>query len=123
MKRLRLPPAEALAAGGLFLACWALIHRWFWAHGQLVDWPTYRDYGDAILHHGLVPYRDFAVEYPGVGDGFIEVHHRAPLADRAPEGSKTKLEDLALVCANCHRMLHRNELISIDGLRAIARAR
>jgi hypothetical protein len=66
---------------------------------------------------------DFAVEYPGVGDGFIEVHHRAPLADRAPEGSKTKLEDLALVCANCHRMLHRNELISIDGLRAIARVR
>ena len=40
------------------------MHRWFWAHGQLVDWPTYRAYGDAIVHHGLVPYRDFAVEYP-----------------------------------------------------------
>jgi uncharacterized membrane protein len=52
------------AAAGLFLVCWGLVHRFFWAHGQLVDWPTYRAYGDAIVHHGLVPYRDFAVEYP-----------------------------------------------------------
>lgn len=54
----------ALAAGGLFLLCFALVHRWFWAHGQLVDWPVYKDYGDAIVHGGLVPYRDFHVEYP-----------------------------------------------------------
>lgn len=81
MKRPRLPPAEALAAGGLFLACWALIHRWFWAHGQLVDWPTYRDYGDAILRHGRVPYRDFAVEYPpGALPPFIAA---APFGDYA----------------------------------------
>jgi hypothetical protein len=53
-----------LAAGGLFLFCYALVNRWFWAHGQLVDWPVYKTYGDAIVHHGLVPYRDFAVEYP-----------------------------------------------------------
>jgi uncharacterized membrane protein len=62
------PSDEALvaasAAAGLFLVCWGLVHRFFWAHGQLVDWPTYRNYGDAIVHHGLVPYRDFAVEYP-----------------------------------------------------------
>ncbi|HEX7524784.1 MAG TPA: glycosyltransferase 87 family protein, partial [Gaiellaceae bacterium] len=78
---LRLPPPEALAAGGIFLACWGLIHRWFWAHGQLVDWPTYRDYGDAILHHGRVPYRDFAVEYPpGALPPFIAA---APFGDYA----------------------------------------
>jgi hypothetical protein len=52
------------AAAGLFLVCWGLVHHFFWAHGQLVDWPTYFQYGDAIVHHGLVPYRDFAVEYP-----------------------------------------------------------
>ena len=66
--RRRSPSDEALvaasAAAGLFLVCWGLVHRFFWAHGQLVDWPTYRNYGDAIVHHGLVPYRDFAVEYP-----------------------------------------------------------
>ena len=53
-----------LAAGGLFLVCFALVHYWFWAHGRLVDWPVYKDYGDAIVHQGQVPYRDFAVDYP-----------------------------------------------------------
>jgi hypothetical protein len=52
------------AAACVFLVGWGLVHRFFWAHGELVDWPTYRAYGDAIVHHGLVPYRDFAVEYP-----------------------------------------------------------
>jgi uncharacterized membrane protein len=83
LSRLRplLPPAEALAAGGVFLACWALVHRWFWAHGQLVDWPTYQDYGNAILHHGQVPYRDFAVEYPpGALPAFVAA---APFGDYA----------------------------------------
>jgi uncharacterized membrane protein len=55
---------EGFAAAGLFLACWGLVHTWFWTRGQLVDWPTYRDYGTAIVNHGRVPYRDFAVEYP-----------------------------------------------------------
>lgn len=58
----RLP--DAVAAAGLFLACWGLVHTWFWARGQLVDWPTYRDYGTAIWDHHRVPYRDFGVEYP-----------------------------------------------------------
>jgi hypothetical protein len=61
------PDGAALATGaaaGVFLVCWGLVHRGFWAHGQLVDWPTYRAYGDAIVRHRLVPYRDFAVEYP-----------------------------------------------------------
>ena len=81
MTRRLLPSAEALAAGGLFLACWGLVHHWFWAHGQLVDWPTYRTYGDAILHHGRVPYRDFAVEYPpGALPPFIAA---APFGDYA----------------------------------------
>ena len=81
LTRPRLPSAEALAAGGLFLACWGLVHRWFWAHGQLVDWPTYQNYGDAILHHGRVPYRDFAVEYPpGALPPFVAA---APFGDYA----------------------------------------
>jgi uncharacterized membrane protein len=57
-------PEVAAAAGGLFLLCWGLVHIGLWSHGALVDWPTYQRYGDAILNHGLVPYRDFAVEYP-----------------------------------------------------------
>lgn len=44
--------------------------------------------------------------YGVLGKGFIECHHRRPLSELLPS-QKTKLSDLALVCANCHRMLHR----------------
>jgi hypothetical protein len=55
--------AASLAASAVFLLAWGLVHRWFWTDGVIVDWPTYKTYGDAIKA-GLVPYRDFAVEYP-----------------------------------------------------------
>jgi uncharacterized membrane protein len=55
--------ATGLAAAGVFLVAWGLVHRWFWAHGAIVDWPTYEAYGDQ-MKAGAVPYRDFAVEYP-----------------------------------------------------------
>ncbi|HWJ30961.1 MAG TPA: glycosyltransferase 87 family protein [Gaiellaceae bacterium] len=55
---------EALLAAGVFVACFALVHTWFWAHGALVDWPTYQRYGAAVVDRHLVPYRDFPIEYP-----------------------------------------------------------
>lgn len=69
MKSRRLFPSEdaalrAGAAAALFLACFALVHLWFWAHGQISDVAEYQQYGDEIVHGGLVPYRDFAVDYP-----------------------------------------------------------
>jgi 5-methylcytosine-specific restriction protein A len=60
---------------------------------------------------------DFAARYGSRGIGFIECHHREPLASLAP-GTKTKLADLALVCSNCHSMQHRgNPWPSVDELR------
>jgi Glycosyltransferase family 87 len=53
----------ALAAVAVFLVAWGLVHRGFWSHGVIVDWPTYEKYG-AAMTDGRVPYRDFAVEYP-----------------------------------------------------------
>jgi uncharacterized membrane protein len=64
MRTLRSRPELAVAACGLFLFCWGLVHLDLWSRHAIVDWPTYEHYGDAILHQGLVPYRDFAVEYP-----------------------------------------------------------
>jgi uncharacterized membrane protein len=64
MSSLRSKLETTVAAGGLFLLCWGLVHLGYWSRGAIVDWPTYQRYGDAILNHGLVPYRDFAVEYP-----------------------------------------------------------
>ncbi|RFS23022.1 HNH endonuclease [Chitinophaga silvatica] len=51
---------------------------------------------------------DFHQFYGSHGEGYIECHHRIPLANLKMV-KHTKLEDLALVCANCHRMLHRNK--------------
>ncbi|MFE4059810.1 HNH endonuclease [Streptomyces sp. NPDC059096] len=48
---------------------------------------------------------DFEVVYGDRGAGYIECHHVVPLHE-AGEG-RTKLSDLALICANCHRMIHR----------------
>jgi len=49
---------------------------------------------------------NFAVVYGERGHGFIECHHLVALAELLPN-TRTRLEDLALVCSNCHRMIHR----------------
>lgn len=48
---------------------------------------------------------DFEEIYGDRGAGYVECHHVVPLHE-AGEG-RTKLRDLALICANCHRMIHR----------------
>lgn len=61
---------------------------------------------------------DFAEKYGAIGENFIECHHLVPLS-RIKAGSKTRLSDLALVCSNCHRMLHRTRpWLSIDDLKS-----
>ena len=50
---------------------------------------------------------DFAERYGDHGNGYIECHHVKPVHELRP-GERTKLSDLALVCANCHRMIHRS---------------
>jgi 5-methylcytosine-specific restriction protein A len=48
---------------------------------------------------------DFARTYGSLGEGYIEVHHVTPLYVSGPR--ETRLDDLACLCANCHRMCHR----------------
>jgi 5-methylcytosine-specific restriction protein A len=61
---------------------------------------------------------DFAERYGSLGDGFIECHHVLPLA-RAGE-RVVRLTDLALLCSNCHRMIHRApRWLSVDELRQL----
>lgn len=48
----------------------------------------------------------FEENYGGLGKGFIEAHHIFPISELTEE-TPTKVEDIALVCSNCHRMLHR----------------
>ncbi|MEU6601149.1 HNH endonuclease [Streptomyces flaveolus] len=49
---------------------------------------------------------DFARTYGALGNGYIEVHHVTPL--HVSGTRETKLDDLACLCANCHRMCHRS---------------
>ena len=49
---------------------------------------------------------NFKDVYGNVGADYIEAHHTLPVSEMK-EGEKTKVKDLAFVCANCHRMLHR----------------
>jgi 5-methylcytosine-specific restriction protein A len=48
---------------------------------------------------------DFEATYGERGHEFTEVHHVVPL--HASGETKTKVTDLILLCANCHRMIHR----------------
>lgn len=57
---------------------------------------------------------DFHTCYGDVGAGFCEVHHRIPLA-KTTRAIETSLDDLAVICSNCHRMIHRcKEFPSIE---------
>lgn len=47
---------------------------------------------------------DFERTYGERGHGYIECHHIVPLHVGGP--AKRKLSDLALLCANCHRIIH-----------------
>jgi 5-methylcytosine-specific restriction protein A len=63
---------------------------------------------------------DFAAAYGQLGEGFIECHHRLPLATAGIR--TTQLDDLALVCPNCHRMLHRSHpTLTVEALRKLIR--
>lgn len=47
----------------------------------------------------------FEDAYGELGKDYCEVHHREPLADS--DNSKNTLRDLAILCSNCHRMIHK----------------
>ena len=65
---------------------------------------------------------DFREKYGDRGTHFIEAHHKVPLKklDKLIS-TETRVKDLAMVCANCHRMLHRNPQANIKGLRRTLR--
>lgn len=68
---------------------------------------------------------DFFEMYGEHGVDFIECHHKVPLAKRDDLGSVTRIKDIALLCANCHRMIHRkrSQMLSVEQLKGIIRYR
>lgn len=50
---------------------------------------------------------DFERVYGSLGAGYAQVHHLDTLSKRSGP-SRTSLDRLAIVCANCHAMIHRH---------------
>jgi 5-methylcytosine-specific restriction enzyme A len=64
---------------------------------------------------------EFEHFYGELGKGYIECHHRTRLANFSTT-TTTSLEDLALVCSNCHRMLHRRiDTLTVEDLKMLIR--
>jgi 5-methylcytosine-specific restriction endonuclease McrA len=59
---------------------------------------------------------DFVAIY---GEEYIECHHTIPV-HKLPSDGSTRIEDVALLCSNCHRIIHRRkEWMSVDSLRKL----
>jgi 5-methylcytosine-specific restriction enzyme A len=64
---------------------------------------------------------DFSQVYGSHGLDYIECHHRVPL--HVTGETKTRLADLALLCSNCHRMIHRaKKWLTVDEHRDLVSA-
>lgn len=78
----------------------------------------------AIALHGTTCFAcgfDFQKKYGDYGKDFIEVHHKKPICEL---GGNTKIDpqtDMAVLCANCHRIIHRKRerVLSVDELKEI----
>jgi hypothetical protein len=69
---------------------------------------------------------DFGRAYGPLGEGYIEAHHLSPLSERNPstwtEKLRTSVDQVRVLCANCHRMIHRRRpALSIEDVRRALR--
>jgi hypothetical protein len=65
---------------------------------------------------------DFEKQYGVIGKQYVECHHKNPLSELPDQewerGVLTKVEDVTVLCSNCHRMIHRRRpALTIDELR------
>ena len=59
------------------------------------------------------------IAFPGLMTEILEAHHRMPLSSYLGEVTTT-LSDIALLCPNCHRALHRTKpFLSIEDFRQV----
>jgi 5-methylcytosine-specific restriction protein A len=59
---------------------------------------------------------NYSKVYGNIGDGFIEAHHIVPLHKLDGE-TKTTEKDLILLCANCHRMIHKVDDLDLSKIK------
>ena len=80
---------------------------------------------EAYLSQSDNPYQcavcrfDFEKTYGELGKSFIEVHHIKPLSSVGQECTIDPSKDLVSLCSNCHRMIHRNGIKTVEELKEI----
>jgi len=64
---------------------------------------------------------DFEQKYGERGSKFIEVHHIKPISSLEEETRVDPKTEMAVVCSNCHRMIHRKKdrILSLEELKRI----
>ncbi len=77
-------------------------------------------YGSVCMACGF----DFHKVYGELGAGYCECHHLNPLSARSSENwfheISTSIEEIAILCANCHRMVHQNkEILALEELKTL----
>lgn len=67
---------------------------------------------------------NFEQAYGDRGKDYIEVHHIRPLASNNEEVEVNPETDMIVVCANCHRIIHRkkNDILSLEALKKLLEA-
>ena len=51
---------------------------------------------------------DFSQRYGELGKDFIEAHHIKPVSEMQ-DGEETSINDIVMLCSNCHSMVHRKK--------------
>lgn len=77
-------------------------------------------HGSACLACGM----DFGKTYGPQADGYIEVHHVAPVSELGSDYVIDPNEDLVPLCPNCHAVAHRrNPPFTVEEIRGLLRLR
>jgi 5-methylcytosine-specific restriction protein A len=65
----------------------------------------------------------FETAYGAQGRGYIEVHHLIPISTYGEGRLVDPATEMTVLCANCHRMVHRNpeHPVSLEELRTLSR--
>lgn len=82
----------------------------------------------AILLNGLecmICGFDFFKAYGERGRNYIEVHHKKPISELKETTKIDPKEDMIVVCANCHRIIHRKKdnILDLEQIRNIINVR
>lgn len=54
---------------------------------------------------------DLKKKYGDLANGYKELHHLSPVSENKGNRIKREKKDFALLCPNCHRMIHRSEFV------------